>query len=430
MVTAILFILFALFLIMSVPIAASIGLATILTIWITDLLPVQSMMSDQMAIRRMFNAIEGSFPLMAIPFFMVAGAIMERGGMSKRLVHLASALVGHRFGGFALITVLASLFFASMSGSSPATAAAIGAIMIPAMIKNGYKPDFAAATQASSSFIGVILPPSILMVTFGVMTGTSIGDLFIAGIIPGLLIAAGTMIVAIILSKKYGYRGHGEPALFREVVIAFWKAIPAMIMPVIILWGIFGGWFTPTEAANVAVVYGLLVGFFIYRELTLRDLPKVLRAASINTAMVMFIIAVASAFSVLLTMEQIPTQLAQLLLGITDNPIALLMILNVMLLILGAFLEANAAIIILAPILLPAVIELGINPIHFGIIMVVNLAIGMVTPPVGLNLFVTSSISKTPIEKIINANWWYLLASIIVLIIITYIPSISLFLLR
>ena len=422
MTAAVLFISFAIFLMASVPIAASIGLASILTIWIVDMAPLQ------VAAQRMFNSIADSFPLMAIPFFMIAGAVMERGGMSRRLIDLARSLVGSFFGGFALITVVASMFFASISGSSPATVAAIGAIMIPAMIANGYRPEFAAATQASSGYMGVILPPSIPMILFGVATGTSIGGLFMAGIIPGLLIGLALGITAVILSWKKGYRGSNEKATFMEIFAAFYKAIPALLMPIIILGGIYGGWFTPTEAANVAVVYGLLIGFFVYRELTLKDIPVLLRDAAIKTSMVMLIIAAASAMGLVLTREQIPAQIAETLLSITDNPIMMLMILNVMLLVLGTFLETSAAIIILAPILFPAVIQLGIDPIHFGIIMVVNLAIGMVTPPVGVNLFVASGISKIPIEKIINSNWWYLLASLIVLGIITYFPALSLWL--
>ncbi|WP_028308641.1 TRAP transporter large permease [Desulfitibacter alkalitolerans] len=421
MVAALLFGLFAVLVIASVPIAVSIGLATILTIWVTDIVAVQ------VAAQRMFTAVD-SFPLMAVPFFMIAGAVMERGGISKRLINFANSLVGSFFGGFALVTILASMFFAAISGSSPATVAAIGAIMIPAMVKNGYKEEFATATQASSGYIGVIIPPSIPMITYGVVTGTSIGGLFMAGFVPGMVIGLSLAIVAVIIAKKNNYRGADRPATPGEIWASFKDAIWAIFMPIIILGGIYGGIFTPTEAANIAVVYGLIVGLFVYKELSFKDLPQILRTAAISSSLVLLIVAAASAFGLILTREQIPMKVAQMLIAITDNPIMLLMILNLLLLVVGTFMETNAAIIILAPILFPAVIQLGIDPIHFGIIMVVNLAIGMITPPLGVNLFVASSMRKMPIEKLINANWWYLLASIIALLVITYFPGLSLWL--
>ncbi|MBS3969810.1 MAG: TRAP transporter large permease [Clostridia bacterium] len=421
MVAALLFGLFAVLVIASVPIAVSIGLATILTIWVTDIVAVQ------VAAQRMFTAVD-SFPLMAVPFFMIAGAVMERGGISKRLINFANSLVGSFFGGFALVTILASMFFAAISGSSPATVAAIGAIMIPAMVKNGYKEEFATATQASSGYIGVIIPPSIPMITYGVVTGTSIGGLFMAGFVPGMVIGLSLAIVAVITARKNNYRGADRPATPGEIWASFKDAIWAIFMPIIILGGIYGGVFTPTEAANIAVVYGLIVGLFVYKELSIKDLPQILRTAAISSSLVLLIVAAASAFGLILTREQIPLKVAQMLIAITDNPLMLLMILNLLLLVVGTFMETNAAIIILAPILFPAVIQLGIDPIHFGIIMVVNLAIGMVTPPLGVNLFVASSMRKMPIEKLINANWWYLLASIIALFVITYFPGLSLWL--
>ncbi|KUO51509.1 MAG: C4-dicarboxylate ABC transporter permease [Desulfitibacter sp. BRH_c19] len=421
MLSALLFGLFAVLVIASVPIAVSIGLATILTIWFTDIVAVQ------VAAQRMFTAVD-SFPLMAVPFFMIAGAVMERGGISKRLIGFANSLVGSFFGGFALVTILASMFFAAISGSSPATVAAIGAIMIPAMVKNGYKEEFATATQASSGYIGVIIPPSIPMITYGVVTGTSIGGLFMAGFIPGIVIGISLAIVAVIIARKKNYRGSDKRATPKDVWVSFKDAIWAIFMPIIILGGIYGGVFTPTEAANIAVVYGILVGVFIYKELSFKDLPKILRAAAISSSLVLLIVAAASAFGLVLTREQIPMKVAEMLIGITENPIMLLMILNVLLLVVGTFMETNAAIIILAPILYPAIVHLGIDPIHFGIIMVVNLAIGMITPPLGVNLFVASSMRKMPIEKLINANWWYLLASIVALLVITYFPGLSLWL--
>lgn len=421
MLTALLFGIFVVLLIISVPIAVSLGMATILAIYITDIVKVQ------VVAQKMFTSID-SFPLMAVPFFMIAGAVMEKGGISKRLIRFANSLIGAMSGGLALVTILASMFFAAISGSSPATVAAIGAIMIPAMVNNGYKEEFATATQASAGYIGVIIPPSIPMITYGVVTGASIGALFMGGFIPGILIGVSLGLVAYVIAKKNNYRGLDEKPTLQEIWDSFKDAIWAILMPVIILGGIYGGVFTPTEAANIAVVYGLIVGFFIYKELTLKDMPQLIRAAAISSSLVLLIISTASAFGLILTREQIPVKVANFLIGVTDSPLVLLMILNLLLLLVGTFMETNAAIIILAPILYPAIVKLGIDPVHFGIIMVVNLAIGMITPPLGVNLFVASSMRKMPIENLINANWWYLLISIIALLIITYIPAITLWL--
>ncbi len=421
MVALILFGGFIFLVIASVPIAVSLGLSTIIAIHITEAVALQ------VVAQRMFTAVD-NFALMAVPFFMIAGAVMERGGISKRLIGLANSLVGTLFGGFALVTILASMFFAAISGSSPATVAAIGAIMIPAMVKNGYEEEFATATQASAGYIGVIIPPSIPMITYGVVTGTSIGALFMAGFIPGIVIGISLAIVAVVTAKKRNYRGEARKMNLKEVGAAFKDAIWALLMPVIILGGIYGGIFTPTEAANIAVVYGLLVGIFVYKELKVKEIPSILRGAAISSSLVFLIIATASAFGLILTRERIPTEVAQFLLQITDNPTIMLLILNAMLLLVGTFMETNAAIIILAPILFPAISALGIDPVHFGIIMVVNLAIGMITPPLGVNLFVAASMRKMQIEKLINANWWYLFASIVALMIITYFPILSLWL--
>jgi len=300
--------------------------------------------------------------------------------------------------------------------------------MIPAMVRNGYKEEFATATQASAGYIGVIIPPSIPMITYGVVTGVSIGGLFMGGFVPGIVIGISLAIVAFVTSKKNNYRGLEERPTFKEVWISFKDAIWAILMPVIILGGIYGGVFTPTEAANIAVVYGLIVGFFVYKELSFKELPALIRQSAISSSLVLMIVSTASAFGLILTREMIPVKVANVLIGVTDNPLILLMILNVLLLIVGTFMETNAAIIILAPILFPAIVKVGIDPLHFGIIMVVNLAIGMITPPLGVNLFVASSMRKMPIEKLVNANWWYLAASIIALLVITYFPGLTLWL--
>lgn len=415
-----LFIVFAALLFLSVPVAVSLGLATIVTLYFYPSVPLI------VVPQKLFTATD-SFPLMAIPFFMIAGAVMEKGGISRRLIDFANDLVGHLSGGLALVTVMASMFFAAISGSSPATVAAIGAIMIPAMVKQKYSIEFASATQASAGYIGVIIPPSIPMITFGVVTGASIGGLFMAGLIPGLLIGLSLMAVAYFTSKKHGYVGD-EKVSWRARLTSLKNATFALLMPIIILGGIYGGIFTPTEAANVAVIYGLIVGFFVYKELKIRDLVPILRSAAISTSIVMLIIATASAFGLILTREMIPNSVANFLIDISSNKYALLMLINVMLLIVGTFMETNAAIIILAPIFFPVIVQMGIDPIHFGVIMVVNLAIGMITPPLGVNLFVACGLTKLPIERIVSANWIYLFVSLLVLVLITFVPIISLFL--
>lgn len=418
--TFILFAVFGLLVALNTPIAISLGMAAIVAVFVSGSVPVL------VIAQKLFTATD-SFPLMAIPFFMVAGSLMERGGISRRLIRLAKALVGSISGGLALVTVMASMFFAAISGSSPATVVAIGSIMIPAMISQGYSKTFATATQASSGYIGVIIPPSIPMITYGVVTGSSIGSLFMAGFIPGIIIGLGLMLVAYFTAKSKGYIGDKKTNL-HEVLIAFKESILALLMPVIILGGIYGGIFTPTEAANVAVVYGIVVGVFVYKELKWPDITAILKMSAISTAMVMLIIATASAFGLLLTREMVPQMIANFFMGITDNKLVLLLLINILLLIVGTFMETNAAIIILAPIFFPVITQMGIDPIHFGIVMVINLAIGMITPPLGMNLFVACGLTKLPIEPVVKANWAYLVASLVVLMIITYIPVLSLLL--
>jgi C4-dicarboxylate transporter DctM subunit len=415
-----LFVGFVLMMLLNVPISVSLGLSALLAFLYSGAMPLI------IVPQKMFTSID-SFPLMAIPFFMVAGSLMERGGISRRLIDVAKAVVGSFAGGLALVTVLASMFFAALSGSGPATVAAIGSIMIPAMVRQGYGHSFAAATQASSGYIGIIIPPSIPMITYGVVTSTSIGKLFMAGFVPGLLVGLVLMTVAYVTSKGREYRGTNRASL-RELWLSVKDAIFALLMPVIILGGIYSGWFTPTEAANIAVVYGFIISFFVYKELSLKDIPALLRAAAVSSAMVLFLIATATTFGVILAREQVPAHLAQMFIDFTSNPFVFLMIINVMLLVVGMFMEANAAIIILAPIFLPVITQLGIDPVHFGLVMVVNLAIGMVTPPLGINLFVASGLTKLRLEEIVNENWWYLGTAILVLFVLTYFPSLSLFL--
>ena len=352
---------------------------------------------------------------------------MERGGISKRLINLANLLLGNMYGGLAIVLIIVSAFFGALTGSSAATVVAIGGIMIPSMIKQGYDERFTLATSASSGYLGCIIPPSIPMITYGVATGVSIGAMFMAGIVPGILLARGMCVYALYEGKKRNYKMHSGRASLKEIGGAFREAVWALFMPVIILGGIYGGIFTPTEASCVALFYGLIVGIFVYKELKISDLPGMIKQAMVNAAMVMFIIAGATAFGYLMTRGAIPTKIASAIINLTDNRIVFLLIVNVVLLIMGTFMETNAAIMITAPIFLPIVQALGIDLVHFGMIMIVNLAIGQITPPLGVNLFVAAGIHGGSIEKVVNKHLiWYLLISILILLLITYIPGISL----
>lgn len=405
----------------NIPVAIALGLASVIVLMIQDSVPLM------VVVQKMFTSTD-SFTLMAIPFFVLAGKLMEVGGISRRLVDFAMTIVGRMHGGLAIVSIVTCMFFAAISGSAAATTAAVGAILIPAMTKKGYDKGFATAIQAAGGTVGVMIPPSVPLILFGVIAGTSIGDLFIAGVLPGILVGFSLILVAYFISRKRGY-GKEEKNSIREVFTSFNKAILAILMPVIILGGIYGGIFTPTEGSVVAVVYGLIVGLVIYREIKWRDLPEIFISSAVTSAVIMFIISCASVFGFILTREQIPLQISNAMLEISSNPIIILLIINVILLIVGTFLETSAAIIILAPILLPVVIAAGIDPVHFGIIMVVNLAIGFVTPPVGLNLFVASNIANLRLEKIVRAIIPFLIILIIDVLIISFVPSISLFLL-
>lgn len=421
MTTAVLFGSFALFLLLSVPIGIALGLSTLVTILYSGSLPIPFLMKE------LVTAVD-SFPIMAVPFFILAGEIMGKGGISERLFNFANALVGNKTGGFAIATIVTCMFFAAISGSGPATVAAIGGIMIPAMVKQGYDKRFATAVVAAAGSIGVIIPPSIPMVIYGVVGSVSIGDMFIAGIIPGLLVGLSLIIWTYIYSKKKGYKGTNEETSLKSIMTSFWDAKWALLIPVIILGGIYGGIFTPTEAAVIAVVYGLIAGTLLYKELKLKDLPKILIDSSLTTATILIIVGSATAFGRLLTIEQIPNEVASMMLAISENPLIIIILITFLLLIVGAFMDTLAAIIILTPILLPIGISLGYDPVHFGIIMVVNLAIGFITPPLGVNLFVGSGISGLSIEELSKAVVPFFVAMLISLLLITFIPQISLYL--
>lgn len=405
----------------NVPIAVGLGLASTLVFFI------DGNVSLIVIIQRMFNSVD-SFPLMAIPFFILAGKLMESGGISRRLIHLANVIFGRVRGGLGIVSIVACAFFAAISGSAAATTAAVGALMIPAMVNKGYDKSFATAIQAAGGTIGIMIPPSVPLVLYGVAAGVSVSELFIAGIIPGLFVMVSLILLVYLISLKEGYGG-GEKFGFKDFFKAFLDAFLALMMPVIILGGIYGGIFTPTEAAVVAVVYGLLVGIFVYREIKLPDLASIFSSSVVVTAVIMFIIAGASVFGYYLTRQRIPAELTELMLSVTDNWIIALLIINLLLLICGVFLETSAAIIILTPILVPIANALGIDLVHFGIIMIVNLGIGFITPPVGLNLFVAANIAGTKFESLLKAIIPFILVMIVDVLIISFIPGISLFLL-
>ena len=377
-------------------------------------------------VQRMFTSVD-SFSFMAVPFFMLAGAFMSAGGVTKRIVDFSMALVGALAGGLALVVAVAGMFFAALSGSSAATTAAIGSAMIDEMEKRGYPRSFAAAVVASGGTVGIVIPPSITMVVYGSIANTSIADLFLGGFAPGILMGLSMCLVSWIIAKKQGYKGEGQFSIMRALR-SFRECFWALMMPVIILGGIYGGIFTPTEAAAVAAVYGALVGFFVYKELTFKDIPKTLLSAAYNTTMIMFVVGAANVFGWILTNAQVPHALAQNFTHLTNSPIVFLMLVNVLLLFIGTLINASAAVVILTPILLPVALSMGIDPMFFGVLMVVNLAIGCITPPVGLDLFIVSSITGISIDKVTAKVMPYLLILLVDLVILTYIPSIITFL--
>ena len=407
---------------LNIPVAVSIGLASIAGITFGNL-PLNPVVVAQ----RMFTSAD-SFPFMAIPFFMLAGGLMEHGGISRRLVKLASAMVGGYRGGLGLITILASAFFGAISGSNPATVAAIGGIMVPSMIKKGYPPAFAASIAAAGGTLGVVIPPSIPMITFGVVAGVSIGDLFLAGFGPGILLAV-ILGAVVVMQSVHLEIPKEDPRTKGQLLAALKDSILAIIMPLIILGGIYGGVFTPTEAGAVAVIYSLLISAFIYRELDLQTIRTVIIKAGISTSVVFFVIATSQSMSWLITVSRVSAEIAAWIISVSSNPFVLITLINLILLFLGVFLETQAIILLMAPLLLPITNSIGMDPLMLGIIMVVNTSVGMITPPMAVNLFVAVSLVKdhnVRIEDITRKIFGFLVAEVLAIMIISNFPVFSL----
>lgn len=417
MTTEVLLLSLAVLFAVNAPIAVAIGAASILAIL------VHGGFSPMMVIQRMFGGLD-SFHLMAVPLFMFAGVFMEAGGISRRLIDFANALVGWLPGGLAAVTVVSAMFFAGISGSAAADAAAVGAILIPAMKRSGYDSDFAAAVLGSGGSIGVIIPPSIPMIVFGFLTGASIGKLFAAGILPGLLVGASLVATATIISRRRGYAASAGFS-WREVVRTGRRAALALGAPAIILGGILFGIFTATESAAAAVVYALAVGMLVYRRIAPGDLFDLFVRGSVTASVVMFIISTASVFSWIAAIESMPERLAGTLLQWTSDPVLLLMLVNLLLLAAGTFVETTAALILLVPMIVAMVPVLGIDPVHLGVVVVTNLAIGMLTPPMGICLIVACSISGDGIGAVSRRILPFLAVLLLDLIIITFFPPLS-----
>ena len=416
-------IIFALLLVLmltGMPISISLGLTVLTFLFTMTNVPIESVAL------KLFTGIE-KFEIMAIPFFILAGNFLTHGGVARRMINFASSCVGHWHGGLALAGVMACALFAAVSGSSPATVVAIGSIILPAMVKQGYPRKFGAGVITTSGALGILIPPSIVMVMYSVTTNTSVGALFMAGVIPGLMLAFLLGLTTWVLAKKHNYPRMPK-ATWGERLAAFRKSAWGLLLIVIVMGGIYSGMFTPTEAAAMAAVYAFIIAVFVYKDLKIRQVGKVLLDSASMSAMLLYIITNAVLFSFLMTSENIPQQMAAWLTGQGLGPIAFLLVVNVLLLMAGNFMEPSSIVLIMAPILFPVAVALGINPIHFGILIVVNMEVGMCHPPVGLNLYVASGITKMGISELTVAVMPWLLTMLAFLMLITYVPAISLWL--
>lgn len=415
---------FVVLLICGAPIAVCLGMSSVAAMLVQGAgKPIVAVMS---VLPRICSASSSKFVLLAIPFFIISGNVMEKAGISGRLINLAEKCLGHIKGGMAMVCIVVSCFFAAISGSGPATVAALGLIMIPALVKAGYPAAFSCALMAAGGAIGVVIPPSITFVVYGSIADASITSLFKAGIVPGLLMGAGLIITALVIGRKCDLKVSPK-ASGAERLAAFKDAVPGLLMPVIILGGIYGGIFTPTEAAAVSVFYGLFVGFVIYKDLNLNKLSDIMVDSCSTTATVMFITMGASLFAYVLTRARLDEAIENVMLNVTGGSVVIFFIIvNIVLLIAGCFLDSTSALYIFTPLFAPVALQLGIDPIHLGVVMIVNLAIGLFTPPVGVNLYVACGIGKISIEDISKGIIPCLVAMLIILLLITYIPAISL----
>ncbi|MBL8699128.1 MAG: TRAP transporter large permease [Alphaproteobacteria bacterium] len=402
------------------PVAVAMGLTgAIAVVLIGDIPP-------QVIAQRFVTGVD-SFPLLAVPFFILAGALMNTGGTTERLVRLANVMVGRFTGGLGHVTIVSNMIMAGMSGSAAADAAGTGSVLIPAMKRAGFSPSFSAALTAAASTIGPIIPPSIPFVVFGVLASVSIGRLFLGGAIPGVLMGLYLMVAVYVIAKRRGY-ARGAPPAKGELRKALWEALPALALPAIIIWGIVGGVVTPTEAAVIAVLYALFLGTIVYRELTWTNLQAIFGEAALTTASVMFIVAAAALLAWVLTRQQAGPALVSFVLSISRDPYIVLLVLNVILLILGCFLETLSLMILLVPVLMPLIKALGIDPVHFGVMFTLNLMIGLITPPVGMSMFIACRIANIQITEFAREIGPFVLALVAVLLVVTYFPSVVLFL--
>lgn len=367
--------------------------------------------------QKMFSGIDNN-GLLAIPLFMLAGELMNSGGITRRLVQFAKALIGHFRGGLAYVTVISNMFLASILGSANAQAAMMSKVMVPEMEREGYRRDFSSAITLASSIVAPVIPPSMLFIIYGSLTGASIGNLFLAGIIPGILIGVSFLIVIGYMSRKQNFPT-SEKSTFKEIIKSFISVIPALLIPFAIIFGILSGMFTPTESAAVACVIALIIGFS-YKQLKLKELPNILVNTVVSTATITFLIVTASVFGFILAYERIPQTLASAMLSISESPIVFLLLVNILLLLIGCVLDGIAALIILIPVLMPLLATYQIDPVHFGVIITINLTIGLLTPPVGTGLFIVSSVAKVSIERLIMAILPFLIISIVMLLVLTY----------
>lgn len=415
----VLFLVFFGLLILGLPIALTLGLSSLTYLFMADI-------PFTVIPQKLYSGID-TFVLLCIPGFVLAGNLMNSGNITDQIIRLSNAMVGHIRGGLGLANIAGSMLFGGISGTAVADTASIGSVMIPGMAKHGYDKPFSAAVTAASSTIGPIIPPSLPMIIVGTLTGLSVGQLFLAGAIPGILMGLAMMVTCYLIALKRGYPKEAKVS-FKTLLIEFKNASWAILLTFLIIFGIVGGFFTPTEASIVASLYAFIIGMFVYKGLKWRDVPKVLKATGVTTAALMILVGLANVFGWILTSERIPQMIASLILNISENPIIVLLIINILLLLVGSFMETIAALIILFPTLLKVAISVGVDPVHFGIIAVLNLMIGLTTPPVGVCLFVASSIAREPMKDVTKAILPFILTNIFVLMMVTYIPALSLWL--